>query len=136
MAQTRTIITPVTLYGIKNCTTMKKTMAWFEAQGIPTVLHDYKKDGVPEARLARWCHAQGWQALLNTRGTTWRRLAPEQQAVTTQSQAIALMCAYPSVIRRPVIEVADEFRIGFDPSTLETWLSGVSSPLNTSELAS
>lgn len=105
---------------------MKKAIAWFEAQGISPVLHDYKKDGVPQAHLVRWCNALGWPSLLNTRGTTWRKLSPEQQAVTTQSQAIALMCAYPSVIRRPVIEMAgeaDELRVGFDPAALEALLS-------------
>lgn len=126
MVKTRNVMVPVILYGIKNCTTMKKAMIWFEAHEVPAVLHDYKKDGVPEQHLVRWCRELGWQSLLNTRGTTWRKLSSEQQAVTTQSQAIVLMCAYPSVIRRPVIEMADGLRVGFDPAALEIALLSIS----------
>ncbi len=105
---------------------MKNTLAWFDAHGIPTVFHDYKKAGVPEMHLVRWCNVLGWSSLLNARGTTWRKLLPEQQAVTTQSQAVALMCAYPSLIRRPVIEMAGKLLVGFDPDALEITLLSVS----------
>ena len=107
------------IYGIKNCDTMKKTCAWFEAEGIGYRFHDYKKSGVDAATLARWCARLGWEALVNTRGTTWRKLAPEQRVLTDAAAAITLMQAQPSLIRRPVIETAaGELLIGLDAQRL------------------
>ena len=76
------------IYGIKNCDTMKKTFAWFEAEGIGYRFHDYKKSGVDAATLARWFARLGWEALVNTRGTTWRKLAPEQRVLTDAASAM------------------------------------------------
>lgn len=94
----------VTIYGIKNCDTMKKAFAWLDANAVPYRFHDYRKSGVDAATLQRWCVQVGWEALVNRRGTTWRKLSPEQQAVAGEADAIALMQAQPSLIRRPVIE--------------------------------
>ena len=111
----------IVIHGIKNCDTMKKTFAWFDRAGVAYVFHDYKKAGIDAATLQRWCERLGnWEALVNRRGTTWRKLPPEQQAVTDTAAAIALMQAQPSLIRRPVIEGADgAFLVGFDPDALE-----------------
>tara|TARA_R110002049_G_scaffold17675_5_gene68342 strand:+ start:4346 stop:4702 length:357 start_codon:yes stop_codon:yes gene_type:complete len=109
----------VRIYGIRNCDTMKKAFGWLEAAGVAYDFHDYKKAGIDEATLARWCASAGRKALLNRRGTTWRKLAPEQQTVDSDAEAIALMRAHPSVIRRPVIETdAGEVLVGFDPDSL------------------
>jgi Spx/MgsR family transcriptional regulator len=107
----------VRLYGIKNCDTMKKAFAWCEERGIAVEFHDYKKAGVPRERLVLWCKALGWKTLLNTRGTTFRKLTPEQQDIKTQSKAVALMMEYPSMIKRPVVETeAGQLLVGFDPA--------------------
>ena len=91
------------IHGIKNCDTMKKTFAWFDGAGVAYDFHDYKKSGIDPATLTRWCAQLGWEALVNKRGTTWRKLTPEQQAVADTAAAIALMQAQPSLIRRPVV---------------------------------
>ena len=105
-----------TIYGIKSCDTMKKTFAWFEGAGVAYGFHDYKKSGIDAATLARWCEALGWEALVNKRGTTWRKLTPEQQAIADGTAAIALMQAQPSLIRRPVIDFGEGgLVVGFDP---------------------
>jgi arsenate reductase len=107
----------VTLYGIKNCDTMKKAFAWCDARGIAYSFHDYKKQGVPRDRLVAWCRVLGWKTLVNTRGPTFRKLAPEEQEITSQSQAVALMLAHPSLIRRPVVETdGGQLLVGFDPA--------------------
>ena len=107
------------IYGIKNCDTMKKTFAWFEAEGIGYRFHDYKKSGIDAATLARWGAQLGWEALVNTRGTTWRKLAPEQRVLTDVAAAVTLMQAQPSLIRRPVIETATgELLLGLDAQRL------------------
>ena len=114
----------VRIYGIKNCDTMKKAFAWLDEAGIAYAFHDYKKAGIDEATLARWCTRAGWQALLNTGGTTWRKLDPARQAVAGQDEAIALMREHTSVIRRPLVELDDgELLIGFDPLRYDAALS-------------
>jgi Spx/MgsR family transcriptional regulator len=106
-----------TLYGIRNCDTMKKAFAWCEEHGVAYDFHDYKKQGVPRDRLVAWCRVLGWKSLLNTKGTTYRKLPPERQEITTQSQAVALMCEFPSLIRRPLVETgAGQLLVGFDPA--------------------
>jgi arsenate reductase len=105
----------ITIYGIRNCDTMKKAVAWLDGQGIPYRFHDYRKDGIDRARLSQWCAHVGWEGLVNRRGTTWRRLAPAQQAVATQAAAIGLMLENPSLIKRPVVERGARLLVGFDP---------------------
>lgn len=112
----------VKIYGIRNCETMKKAFAWCEERGIAYEFHDYKKQGVDRTRLVQWCKVLGWKTLLNTRGTTWRKLTPEQQAVTTQGAAVALMMEFPSVIKRPVAEAGDQLLVGFDPTLFASFV--------------
>ena len=104
-----------TVYGIPNCDTVKKARAWLAEHGVEVVFHDYKKLGVPEAELRGWVKALGWEALLNRKGTTWRKLDPARQArVSDAGSAIALMLEQPSVIRRPVLVRGNALRVGFD----------------------
>ncbi|MFN4148365.1 MAG: ArsC family reductase [Rhodocyclaceae bacterium] len=113
----------IRIYGIKNCDTMKKAFTWLGERNIPYEFHDYKKAGVPRERLVAWCKALGWKTLLNTKGPTWRKLTPEQQQITTQSQAVAIMMEYPSVIRRPVVETeSGHLLVGFDPTMFESFI--------------
>ncbi|MFN3611684.1 ArsC family reductase [Tepidimonas sp.] len=104
------------VYGIPNCETVKKARAWLVARGVEHAFHDFKKQGVPVARLDAWLAALGWEALLNRRGTTWRQLDDATRAgVTDAASARALMLAKPSVIRRPVVEWGEAVTAGFDP---------------------
>jgi len=103
------------VYGILNCNTVKAARAWLDANRQRYEFVDFKKTPPTQDLLVRWCAALGWQNVLNRRGTTWRMLPPaEQQKVTNESSAIALMLAKPSVIRRPVIEEGQQLLIGFD----------------------
>ncbi len=103
-----------TLYGIANCDTMKKARTWLKDQGVEYEFHDYKKLGVPEKELKKWCKALGWETLLNKRGTTWRKLDDAvKEKVTTQTAAIKIMLDNPSIIKRPVLDVDGEYRVGF-----------------------
>jgi arsenate reductase (glutaredoxin) len=103
------------IHGIRNCDTMKKAFAWLDSNGVAYRFHDYRRSGIDAATLRRWCARAGWEALVNKRGTTWRKLSPEQQAVASEAAAIALMQSQPSLIRRPVVEFGDgELIIGFD----------------------
>ena len=106
----------ITLYGIPNCDSVKKARAWLSAQGLDYQFHDFKKQGVPEQQLDAWIKALGWEPLLNTRGTSWRRLDDATRAgVTNAASARALMLAQASVIKRPVVQWASgEVSVGFD----------------------
>lgn len=108
--------TPITLYGIPNCDTVKKARAWLAEHGVVVQFHDFKKQGVPAQPLDHWLASAGWEKLLNRQGTTWRKLdATTQAAVTDAASARALMLAQPSVIKRPVVEwSASEVTVGFD----------------------
>lgn len=106
----------ITLYGIPNCDTVKKARAWLAGEGVDYDFHDYKKAGVPAARLDAWMKAVGADRLLNRQGTTWRKLDPAAQAGAAGIDgAKALMLEQPSVIRRPVVEWDDgTVTVGFD----------------------
>ena len=94
-----------------------RLFAWLDEHGVAYTFHDYKKSGIDSARLHAWSKAIGWKTLINTRGTTWRKLTPEQQAIDTQSAAVQLMQEFPSLIRRPVLETAGgQLLVGFDPT--------------------
>jgi arsenate reductase len=104
-----------TLYGIKNCDTMKKAFAWLADHGVPYDFHDYKAVGIDAAKLRAWSRQVGWEILLNTRGTTWRKLTPAQQANLDEARAIRLMVEHPSLIKRPVMEHGKDILVGFAP---------------------
>jgi Spx/MgsR family transcriptional regulator len=116
-------ITP-TIFGIPNCDTVKKARAWLTEHGVAHAFVDFKKQGVDDAALARWLAQLGWQALLNTRGTTWRRLDDAARAaVTDAASAQALMLAQPSVIKRPVVAWPDgSVSAGFEPTAWQARL--------------
>ena len=103
-----------TVYGIKNCDTMKKAFAWLEGHGIAYAFHDYKKLGADEALLKKWAVRAGWEKLINTRGPSFRKLPPEKQASLTEKKAFALMLENPSMIKRPILETGKTLLVGFD----------------------
>jgi arsenate reductase (glutaredoxin) len=109
----------VTIYGIKNCDTMKKARAWLDAHGVAYVFHDYKSAGVEHGALENWSRAVGWETLLNRAGRTFRALPPKQQEGLSAKKAIALMAAQPSMIKRPVLDVDGNLVVGFKPGQYE-----------------
>lgn len=98
----------ITVYGIKNCDTMKKAFAWLNEQGMAYQFHDYKKSGVPTALLAQWAARWGWEALLKKTGTTWRRIPEAERLDLDEARALLLLNAYPSLIRRPIVMIDGE----------------------------
>ena len=109
---------PITVHGIPNCDTVKKARTWLDAQGVAYQFHDFKKQGVPPARLDAWLAGPGWEKLVNRKGTTWRKLDPATQSgVKDGASARALMLEQPSVIKRPVVDWGATTTVGFDPDT-------------------
>ncbi|HWK73132.1 MAG TPA: ArsC family reductase [Povalibacter sp.] len=114
---------PVTLYGIKNCDTMKKARTWLDDHGIAYDFHDYKVAGIERAQLERWSKELGWEVLLNRAGTTFRKLPDADKTGLNERKAIVLMLAQPSMIKRPVLDLGGRLLVGFKP---ETYASEVS----------
>lgn len=112
----------ITLYGIPNCDTVKKTRAWFEKRQIPYSFHDYKKAGIDKDRLELWVLEKGWEPILNKRGTTFRQLPDVLKQDVDGDKAIMLMAAHPEMIKRPIVEIDGELIIGYDSTAYETLL--------------
>ena len=109
----------VTVYGIKACDTMKKARTWLDGHNVAYRFHDYKAAGIDRSLLEQWCRAVGWETLLNRAGTTFRKLPEADRKEIDESQAIALMVASPSMIRRPVLDTGKTLIVGFRPETYE-----------------
>jgi arsenate reductase len=109
----------VTLYGIKNCDTVKKARAWLEGRKIEYVFHDYKTAGITAERLQGWCRELGWETLLNRAGTTFRKLPDADKQELTERKAMKLMLAQPSMIKRPVLDLGKQRLAGFKPELYE-----------------
>ena len=114
----------VTIYGIKNCDTMKKARAWLEGHGVAYRFHDYRVEGLERERLAGWQQALGWEALVNRSSATWRQLPEKDKAGIDGESAAALMLANPTLIKRPVLDVDGKLTVGFKPGTYETLFAG------------
>jgi arsenate reductase len=105
----------ITIYGIKNCDTMKKARAWLDQHRVACAFHDYKTEGITRAKLDAWIARAGWESLLNRSGMTFRKLPDADKADITQGKAVALMLAQPSLIKRPVLEAGKVMIVGFKP---------------------
>jgi len=106
----------ITIYGIKNCDTMKKALAWLDKHGVDYAVHDYKTAGIERAKLEGWAKKAGWETLLNRAGTTFKKLPDKDKEGLSETKAIALMLAQPSMIKRPVLELSgSKLLVGFKP---------------------
>jgi arsenate reductase (glutaredoxin) len=106
----------ITIYGIKNCETMKKARAWLDTHGVDYTFHDYKTAGIEPERLGRWEKRVGWETLLNRGGTTFRKLPDKDKNGLDAKKALALMLKQPSMIKRPVLDLGGgKLLVGFKP---------------------
>ncbi|MEG3134099.1 ArsC family reductase [Rouxiella sp. T17] len=123
MAETASFI----IYGIKNCDTVKKARRWLQENGVDARFHDYRVDGLDDALLQTLVDKQGWEALLNTRGTTWRKLDESVRAACDNADAAkALMLEHPAVIKRPFLLAASgESLLGFKPESYAQFVAEV-----------
>ena len=118
----------ITMYGIPNCDTVRKARGWLDGLGLDYRFHDYKKAGIEPSKLREWVDARGWEAILNRRGPTFRKLPESDRTGLDAEKAIGLMCANTSAIKRPVVEYEHEdgegLLVGFDPQEWSTALGG------------
>jgi len=108
-----------TLFGIKNCDTIKKARKWLTEHDIAYQFHDYRTDGLEQAQLEQWCNELGWEHVLNRRGTTWRKLPAHDKDNINESTAIELMLAQPAMIKRPLLDTGTQRLLGFKAAEYE-----------------
>jgi Spx/MgsR family transcriptional regulator len=113
----------ITMYGIKNCDTIKKARRWLDDNQLEYRFHDYRADGLDRALLDTFIAELGWEALLNTRGTTWRKLDETLRAsITNADAAAALMLEMPAIIKRPLLCAPGKpMLLGFNVSSYQTF---------------
>lgn len=118
----------LTMYGIKNCDTIKKARRWLDEQGVAYQFHDYRVDGLDEAQLRGFIALLGWQPLVNTRGTTWRALPEDQRnSLDSADAAVALLLAHPAMIKRPLLDDQQGHALlGFSIESYQQYLTEVS----------
>ncbi len=115
----------ITVYGIKNCDTMKKARSWLDGRGLAYAFHDYKASGIDREHVEQWVEKAGWETVLNRAGTTFKKLDEAAKADLTAEKAVALMVAQPSMIKRPVLEADGKLLVGFKPEIYEAELGQV-----------
>ena len=121
----KSVTKSVTIYGIKNCDTMKKARAWLADREIAHGFHDYKASGVERPMIEAWARVAGWETLLNRAGTTFRKLPDSDKEGLNERKALALMLAQPSMIKRPVLELGgSKLLVGFKPEQYKEAVSG------------
>ncbi|MBD3759902.1 ArsC family reductase [Sphingomonadaceae bacterium G21617-S1] len=112
----------ITMYGIKNCDTIKKARDWLADHKRDYVFHDYKASGIDRTTLQGWVDRLGWEVLLNRAGTTFRKLPESDRAGIDAAKAVLLMEAQPSMIKRPVLDVDGDLLVGFKPDIYQAKL--------------
>jgi len=105
----------ITIYGIKNCDTMKKAMRWLDEHGVDYRFHDYRKEGLDSKLLKAWEREIGWETLLNRRGMLWRKLPEMSRESMNRVNALQLMQDNPAIIKRPLLDLGDRRVVGFKP---------------------
>ena len=110
------------IYGIKNCDTMKKARLWLDTQGLSVEFIDYKKDGLSPELLSKFVQELGWQALINKRGTTYRKLDEQVKDTMDEASAIAVMLENPSIIKRPLLVKDGKYLLGFKAETYQEFI--------------
>lgn len=111
---------PVTLYGIKNCDTVKKARKWLTAHHIEYTFVDHRADGLDPEQLQGWLDQLGWEALVNKRSTTYRSLTDEEKSTLGPDTAAALLQAHPAMIKRPLLSLDKALYLGFKEAQYTT----------------
>lgn len=115
--------TNITLYGIKNCDTVKKARKWLDSNDIVYRFHDLRVDGLPPKQLHVWEKALGWESMLNKRSTTWKQLPEECKRSLNTQRALALIKEHPTLIKRPLLAIGERYRLGFTIQDYQEYFS-------------
>lgn len=109
-----------TIYGIKNCDTVKKALKWLQENNIEHQFHDFRADGIDETQVKQWLEILGWETLVNKRSTSWKELSEEQRKTMNDENALTAILATPTLIKRPLLNHKEQYFVGFKTATYET----------------
>jgi arsenate reductase len=109
-----------TLYGIKNCDTVKKARKWLDANSVPYTFHDFRVDGIDKTLINNFLKQLDLESLINKRGTTWRKLSAQEKEIKNKNQTIALIIDNPTIIKRPVLDVNKTLTLGFSEESYKS----------------
>ncbi len=109
----------ITLYGIKNCDSVKKARKWLENQGVEYRFHDFREDGLEPAAVKQWVQELGWEKLVNRRSTSWKALSADDRENMNDGSAVAAIIAQPTLIKRPLLDTGHERHTGFSAAGYE-----------------
>ena len=107
----------VTIFGIKNCDTVRKARHWMDGHAVEYRFHDVRSDGLSRTQLEGWVEILGWENLLNRRGTTWSKLPESVRDKINKRTAVKLMLEQPAMIKRPVLDLGNSLHLGFSEKT-------------------
>lgn len=102
-----------TLYGIKNCDSVKKARRWLETQAVDYRFHDFRQDGISRQQVEQWIATLGWETVVNKRSTTWKQLDDSTRQSMTAATALLAILDNPTLIKRPLLETGDQLITGF-----------------------
>ena len=110
----------VEVYGIKNCSTVRKALSWLDENKVEYNFHDFKKVGLEEAKVEEWINKKDWQTIINRKGHTWRSLDDKsREKINDNKSAAKIAVINPSIVKRPVIEYKKNLLVGFDENLLK-----------------
>lgn len=112
----------ITLYGIKNCDSVKKAQKWLEKNQIDYSFHDFRSDGLEVNQVSTWINTLGWETLVNKRSTTWKALDASVKSEMTKETAISAVMASPTLIKRPLLDVTHQLMVGFKEADYQALL--------------
>lgn len=115
----------ITIYGIKNCDTVRKALKWAEEQGIESRFHDFRKEPVSTDRVQDWMNAVGQDILINKRGTTYRKLDDAGKETLEGDGACSLLAEQPTLMKRPVFDLDGSYVVGFKDAEKKAILDAV-----------
>jgi Spx/MgsR family transcriptional regulator len=104
----------ITLYGIKNCDTVKKARRWLENHAIEYQFHDFREDGLQATDVRDWINELGWEVLINKRSTSWKALSERARASMDDSTARDAILAQPTLVKRPLLDLGHQRHVGFN----------------------
>ena len=113
----------LTLFGIKNCDTVRKARKWLEQNNLDVNFHDFREDGLATEQIEQWASIVGWEALFNKRSTSFRNLTDTEKSDINEKKAIALMALYPTLIKRPVLVKDGQVQVGFKETDYQNWFN-------------
>ena len=111
----------ITVYGLKSCDTCRKALAELDAAGKSVTFVDIRTEADLKKKVPLWLAAAGPDKLVNKRSTTWRGMTEaEKEAALTEEGAVKVLCALPTLIKRPVIEDGETVHVGWAKAQKES----------------